>query len=43
MSLYDKHKKTQISLLWRKLADKTLECDWRVLLIDFKKKLLASL
>ena len=43
MILYDKQEKTQLSLLWRKLADKTLEIDWRVLLNDFKKKLLCSL
>ena len=37
MTLYDKQEKTQPSLLWCKLADKTLEFDWRVLLNDFKK------
>ena len=43
MTLYDTQEKTQPSLLLRKLADKTLEYDLRVLLNDFKKNSLSSL
>ena len=39
MTLHDKQEEMQLSLLWSKVADKTLEIDRRLFLSDFLKKM----